>query len=201
MTEDPTSPGFWNTRYEAGTTPWDLGGVPAPLARHLATRPGRGASVLIPGCGSGYEVAAFTQAGFRVTAIDFSAPAVSRARATVGPARAGRIIEGDFFTHTLADAPFDFIYERTFLCALPPAWREKIVARAAALLKPGGTLAGIYFFEESTDGPPFGLAPGEADRLFDPLFRLVRDEPVAPAESLEFFVGRERWQERVRKFP
>ncbi len=196
MSEDPTAPGFWNERYAAARTPWDFGGVPAPLARYLAAHPGRGASVLIPGCGSGHEVTAFTQAGYRVTAIDFSPPAVAKARASVGSALAARIVEGDFFTHAFADAPFDFIYERTFLCALPPAWREKIVARTAALLKPRGTLAGIYFFGESEDGPPFGLAHTESARLFDYSFRLVRDEPVVPAESLEFFAGRERWQER-----
>ncbi|MBL9190174.1 MAG: methyltransferase domain-containing protein [Opitutaceae bacterium] len=201
MSEDPTAPGFWNERYLAARTPWDFGGVPPPLARYLATHPGRGATVLIPGCGSGYETAAFAQAGYRVTAIDFSPPAVAKARATVGPALADRIIEGDLFAHPLADAPFDFIYERTFLCALPPAWRERIVARTAELLKPGGTLGGIYFFEQSEDGPPFGLGPGEADRLFDAGFKLVRDEPVAAGESLAFFAGRERWQERTRRMP
>jgi SAM-dependent methyltransferase len=199
MTEDPTAPGFWNSRYEAGTTPWDFGGVPAPLTRHLAAHAGRGATVLIPGCGSGYEVVAFAEAGYRVTAIDFSVPAVARARRTVGPALAARIVEGDFFAHTFADAPFDVIYERTFLCALPPAWREKIVARQAALLRPGGLLAGLYYFEETDDGPPHGLAPGTAERLFDAPFQLERDELVAPAESPPLFAGHERWQERRRR--
>jgi SAM-dependent methyltransferase len=199
MSQDPTAPGFWNTRYAAGTTPWDFGGVPAPLARHLAAHPGRGASVLIPGCGSGYEVVAFASAGYRVTAIDFSPPAVAKARATVGAALAARIVEGDFFAHAFAEAPFDFIYERTFLCALPPAWREKIVARLATLLKPGGTLAGLYYFEATDDGPPHGLAPGEAERLFEARFQLERDAPVPPAESLPLFAGHERWQERRRR--
>ena len=199
MTDDPTARAFWNVRYEAGTTPWDQGGVPAPLARHLAAHPGHGARVLIPGCGSGYEVAAFTQAGYRVTAIDFSAPAVARARSTVGSALAPRILEGDFFAHPFADAPFDCVYERTFLCALPIERRETIVARTAALLKPGGKLIGIYYFGDSDDGPPFGLAPSDPVRLFDPSFQLVRDEPVVSEESLAFFAGHERWQERIRR--
>ena len=108
-------------------------------------------------------------------------------------------MEGDFFTHTFADAPFDFVYERTFLCALPIGRREAIVARTQALLTPGGKLAGIYFFGDSDDGPPFGLAPADTVRLFEPYFRLVRDELVVTEESLAFFAGRERWQERIRR--
>ncbi len=198
MSESSTHRAFWDERYLAQTTPWDLGGAPAALGRFLATRPGRGASVLIPGCGSGHEVAAFARAGYNVTAIDFSPPAVARARANAGAQLAGRIVEGDFFTHPFAEAPFDLVYERTFLCALPPAWRGRIVARAAALLKPGGTLAGLYFFGDASDGPPYGLAPDDAARLFDPSFRLVRDEAVPAAESLPIFAGLERWQERRR---
>ena len=199
MPENPASPQFWNPRYVAGRTPWDFGGVPAALIRYLDQHPGRGKRALVPGCGSGYEVAALAHAGYAVTAIDFSPPAVARARANVGAALAGRIVEGDFFTYEFADAPFEFVYERTFLCALPPALWPKIVARTAALLKPGGTLAGFYFFGEKDDGPPFGLAVDEAEKLFTAEFELVADEAVPPAESLPLFAGKERWQERRRR--
>ncbi len=114
--------------------------MPAPLARWLAAHPGAGARVLIPGCGSGYEIAAFAHAGYDVTAIDFSPSAVARARALVGAPLAARVLEGDFFRHEFAAAPFELIYERTFLCALPPADWPRIVERTAALLQPGGRL-------------------------------------------------------------
>ena len=193
---NPLQPAFWNTRYEAHRTPWDFGGVPPALARYLAARPGRGARVLIPGCGSGREIAAFAEAGYAVTAIDFSPPAVAQARENVGPRLAEAIVEGDFFTHDFAAAPFDLVYERTFLCALPTELWPKIVARSAALLKPGGMLAGIYFFGEKEDGPPFGLAPGEPAKLFDGEFVLVADQPIPTGESQPLFAGGERWQER-----
>lgn len=189
-------PEFWNPRYKAGTTPWDLGRVPPALERYLAAHPGRGASALIPGCGSGYEVAAFAAAGYAVTAIDFSPPAVARAKANLPPSLAERVVEGDFFTYDFPSAPFDIVYERTFLCALPPSLWATVIDRTAALLKPGGTLAGLYFFGQKTDGPPFGLEPKEPERLFARRFVLVDDAIVNTTESLPLFAGRERWQER-----
>ena len=197
--ENSALPGFWNSRYASARTPWDFGGVPAPLTRYLAAHRGNGGRALIPGCGSGYEIAAFAQAGYTVTAIDFSQPAVARARANVGDALAGRVIEGDFFTHDFADAPFDVVFERTFLCALPPSLWRQMITRTATLLKPGGVLVGFYFFGEKDDGPPFGLTPDEPAGLFDAEFVTVADRPVASAESLPLFAGRERWQERRKR--
>lgn len=199
VTTSPTDPDFWNTRYEAGRTPWDFGGVPAPLSRFLEKHPGNGAHVLIPGCGSGHEVMAFAGAGYNVSAIDFSPVAVARARGNVPPQLAASIVEADFFTHPFDRASFELIYERTFVCALPPELWPRIVARLASLLKPGGTLAGIYFFGDKDDGPPFGLSPDEPRPLFDAFFTLNDDQPIPASESLPLFAGRERWQERRRR--
>ncbi|MEO6244950.1 MAG: methyltransferase domain-containing protein [Opitutaceae bacterium] len=202
MPESPTDPVFWNQRYLAGQTPWDFGGVPLALRRYLAGASARrreSPRALIPGCGSGHEIAAFADAGYDVTAIDISSAAAARARAQTGARTGVQVIEGDFFTHVFPDGPFDCIYERTFLCALPPALWPRMVARYAELLRPGGALAGFYLFGEKEDGPPFGLATDEPERLFSAAFTLTRDEPVPAAESLEFFAGREHWQERIRK--
>lgn len=202
MPESSADPKFWNTRYAAGRTPWDFGGVPAALGRFVTTNAAtlrHGMRVLIPGCGSGYEIAAFAAAGCAVTAIDLSAVAVARVRREFGALASLRIVEGDFFTEKFSAAPFDLIYERTFLCALPPALWPRMVARTAELLRPGGVLAGFYLFGDKDDGPPFGLAPDEPAKLFAAHFDLARDEAVPPAESLAFFAGRERWQERTHK--
>src|SRR4051812_36873847 len=98
MAQDSSLPDFWETRYQAGVTPWDAGRVPPRLASFLAKEmSGRVADkVLIPGCGSGYEVAAFAEKGFEVTAIDFSQTAVQRAKAGLGKF-ADRVILTDFF--------------------------------------------------------------------------------------------------------
>src|SRR6266536_4130191 len=80
---DSTHPDFWTSRYLAGKTPWDFGGVPAALKSFLirSSAPGR---VLIPGCGFGYEVQAFHEAGYDVSAIDFSPAAVEQAKRVLG---------------------------------------------------------------------------------------------------------------------
>lgn len=199
MHSDPTHPDFWSPRYESGRTPWDLGRVPPALERFLAARPGRGQRVLLPGCGTGYEIAAFAAAGYDVTAIDFSPAAIARARDHLPPHLGAQIVQGDFFDFAFPRAPFDLIYERTFVCALPPAEWPRIAQRTADLLAPGGSLAGIYFFGDKDDGPPFGFAPGEAERIFGSASELIDDQPIPPDESPPLFANQERWQERRRK--
>lgn len=191
-----TRPDFWDQRFESGRTPWDFGGIPQALHSYLSSHP-HGGHALIPGCGSGYEIEAFAAAGYSVTAIDFSPSAVQKARARLDPALAERVVLGDFFTYDFADSPFDLIYERTFLCALPPDLWRAYADRVATMLKPGGVLAGLHFFGEKGDGPPFGFEPGEDETLFADRFILVNDQPVQ--DSLPIFSGRERWQERRRK--
>src|SRR5678815_1110685 len=80
---DSNQPDFWTVRYTAGKTPWDFGGVPLALKSFLA-RSSAPARVLIPGCGSGYEVQAFHTAGYDVTAIDFSPAAIDQAKRVLG---------------------------------------------------------------------------------------------------------------------
>ena len=193
--EDSTQPDFWNSRYAAGKMPWDLGGVPAALRSFLARAnpPGR---VLIPGCGSGYEVQAFHDAGFDVTAIDFSAAARERARRILGPLH-HCVIAGDFFTHDFTAQTFDLIYERTFLCSLPPARWPAYAQRMAELLQKGKILAGIFLYGEEPEPPPYPLTEAQAAELLGDDFDLVRSDPVS--DSLPLFAGMERWQEWRRK--
>ncbi|MBI5767631.1 MAG: methyltransferase domain-containing protein [Verrucomicrobia bacterium] len=190
-------PDFWDIRYAAGRTPWDFGGVPAAARAWIAALP-PDSRVLIPGAGSGYELRELASAGLDAIAIDFSPAAVERARQILGPALAPRVQLADFFADDFG-GPFDAIYERTFLCALPPSLRTAYAARMAELLKPGGVLAGYFFFDATPedDGPPWGLAAGEHVRLLGGSFTLEKDEAVA--DSLPLFAGKERWQEWRRR--
>jgi Thiopurine S-methyltransferase (TPMT) len=192
---DSSHPDFWTTRYAAGKTPWDFGGVPAALKSFLA-RSSVPNKVLIPGCGSGYEVQAFHAAGYDVTAIDFSPVAVDQAKRVLG-VLAERVILGDFFTHDFGQCPFDLIYERTFLCSMPPTRWPAYVNRMADLLSPEGRLIGIFLYgQRSLSGPPFPLTDTDAEQLFRRRFQLTRSEVVT--DSLPFFRDMERWQEWLK---
>ncbi len=192
---DSNQPDFWTVRYAAGKTPWDFGGVPLALTSFLerSSVPG---GVLVPGCGSGYEVQAFHAAGYEVLAMDFSPAAVEQAKRVLG-FLAERVLLGDFFTYDFGQRRFDLIYERTFLCSMTPSRRPEYVNRVAELLSPGGTLIGVFLYgQRSSSGPPFSLTDTDAQQLFRRHFKLVRSEVMT--DSLPLFRNMERWQEWLK---
>ena len=192
---DSNQPDFWTIRYAAGKTPWDLGGVPSALKSFLERSSGPG-RILIPGCGSGYEVQAFHAAGYDVSAIDYSPAAVDQAKRVLG-ILAERVVLADFFTHDFGPDRFDIIYERTFLCSMTPSRWPEYVNRMAELLVPGGSLIGVFLYGQSrSSGPPFPLTDREAEQLFKTRFELVRSEMVT--DSLPLFRDMERWQEWLK---
>ena len=184
---DPLDPSFWDERFAQGFTPWDRGGVPEQLRAFIAASPPR--TTLIPGCGTGYELAAFCDAGWDATAIDFAPRAVASAKAAVGQ-WAARVVEADFFAWTPPQA-LDLIYERAFLCAMPRALWPLVAARWAALLAPGALLAGYFFFDDAVKGPPFGIDRAGLDRLLSGSFTCIQD--CDAVDSIPVFRGKERW--------
>jgi len=188
--EDSCRPEFWDMRYATGETPWDFHGVPTALKAFLKTS--QAGSVLIPGCGAAYEVRAFHEAGWEVTAIDFSPVAVERARSELG-GLANRVVLGDFFTRDFGSQCFHVIYERTFLCALPSDLWPAYVNRMTQLLCPRGNLVGIFLYGEQAEPPPYPLSPEKARQLFKEKFSLMKTLPVS--DSLPMFAGNERWHE------
>jgi len=186
---DSTGAAFWDERFEQAFTPWDRAGIPLALRRFVEKAP-RPLTTLIPGCGLGYEVALLAEAGWNVTAIDFSPAAVAAAYQTLGPL-AEHVVEADFFTFQ-PPRPLELIYERAFLCALPPAMHGLIAARWAQLLPAGGLLAGFFFFGKTLSGPPFGIEPERLKVLLEPNFESI--EECAVDDSIAVFAGKERWQ-------
>jgi len=189
LASDSSRPDFWDTRYRGGVTPWDAGAVPVKLAAWIQGRPR--CRILVPGCGSGYEVGLFAERGDDVLGIDFSDAALDAARRTLGPL-AARLRKADFFA--LHEPPFDLVYERTFLCALPRARWPEWGRRIPALVRPGGRLAGFFFFDDNERGPPFGTSQRELDGLLGAAFEREEDEAIAPPQSVPVLAGKERWQ-------
>lgn len=189
MAQDSSRPDFWETRYRDHVTPWDAGRVPQDLVAHAA-KLSPGARILIPGCGSAYEALFLAERGFDVVAIDFSPAAVEAAQKQLG--RFGSAAKlADFFAFD-PGRPFDVIYERAFLCALPPKTWPGYPGRCAELLRAGGTIAGFWFFSDTPRGPPFGTSEVALGALMHPHFEIIEDKAVE--DSIEVFRGRERWQ-------
>ena len=150
-------------------------------------------NILIPGSGQDYRtIETFHGAGHQVTPIDFSPIAVDATKKAL-PVVADRIILGDFFTYKFEAAPFDLVYERTFLCSLPPRLWKDYARRVAQLLRPRGTLAGYFFYGKEPDPPPYRLTKSKAAEIFAARFDLQKSESVS--DSLSIFAGQEKWQE------
>ena len=194
----PELPDFWDHRFRHGVTPWEAGEAPAALrafaAGYAADEPkgaGRRPRVLVPGCGSACDALFLDRLGWNITALDFSSAAIETARATLGDDWRGSLLCADFFALD-PGTTFDVIYERAFLCALPRNRWPNYATQVAALLRPGGLLAGFFFFSDETRGPPFGIRPEQLEELLAPHFTRREDCPVG--DSLPVFAGRERWQ-------
>ena len=185
----PEHPDFWSKRFGEGITPWDAGRVPNAFAAFVARQPAP-LNTLIPGCGSAWEAAHLAEKGWPVTALDFSPVAVAAARKILGTA-AVDLVCADFFTFS-PRRPYQWLYERAFLCALPrklwPDWGRRV----AELLPPGGLMAGFFFIGDQLKGPPFGILPEQLDELLLPNFERIEDAAVD--DSIPVFSGRERWQ-------
>ena len=181
MAQDSSRPDFWDTRYRDGTTPWDAGGVPPRLLAWLENErsPMR---VLVPGCGSGYEVQAFAERGHDVLGIDFAEEVAKRSH----------VRKADFFQ--LGEPPFDLVYERTFLCALPRRLWDDWARKSAELVRPGGRLAGFFYLNDNERGPPFGIDAARLAALRGGNFDLIEDERVPAEQSVPVLAGHEVWQ-------
>lgn len=191
----PELPEFWDHRFRNGITPWDAGRVPEQFSQFIDRLDGppggqRRRRALVPGCGTGYEAGHLDSRGWETMALDFSAAALDAARRRL-PQFGGELRCADFFDFA-SDQPFDLIYERAFLCALPRSLWPGYAPRVAELLAPGGCLAGYFFIDETAlRGPPFGISAALLENFCKSHFTLIENLPAS--DSISPFSGRERW--------
>jgi SAM-dependent methyltransferase len=153
---------FWQQRFDAGQLPWDRGGTSPRLLAWLADGSLQPCRIAVPGCGSGHEVVALAQAGFEVTAIDYTPGAVAATEERLR--RAGvraRVVQADVLDWQPA-SPLDAIYEQTCLCALHPDHWVAYGTQLHRWLIPGGQLALLAMQapregarEGRIEGPPY----------------------------------------------
>lgn len=145
---------------------------------------------LVPGCGRAYAVQALARDGRHVTGLDIAPSAVAAAKKFLEEQRADAktysVAEGSFFD--LEDS-FNFAYDYTFLCALPPAMRLDWAKTYARIIAPGGVLVTVIFpIKPTTAGhpgtPPFELTEELVESLLVPHgFSLVFKKPLGPGEA------------------
>jgi SAM-dependent methyltransferase len=166
---------YWEELYQKGDTRWEKGEPSPGLVDFLAEQPQlRRGTVLVPGCGFGHDVRAWTKAGFDATGLDIapSANRLSKERTPEGLKANFKV--GNF----LADEPFerfDYVFEHTLFCAIEPPERDAYVAALKRWLKPEGIYVAVFYLIPDTDGPPFGTTRQEIKRRFSTDFELRED--------------------------
>lgn len=196
--------GFWETRYQAGVPPWDLGqaapGFLAWLEHHGTAVAGKRVAVL--GCGAGHDAIAFAQAGATVIGFDFAPAAIARAERNAATAD----VAAQFLNRNIFDlaaefpAQFDYVVEHTCFCAIDPSQRDRYVQLVHHILKPQGELLAIFFTHRRPGGPPFGSTPEQLHAHFHRHFHPFDLVPLAA--SLPKRQGEEHWgQGQARLIP
>ncbi|MCM2280481.1 MAG: TPMT family class I SAM-dependent methyltransferase [Bdellovibrionaceae bacterium] len=174
---------FWDKIYQTEDPGWELNqphpALPAFFAKLKLAR----SRILVLGAGSGNDAAFFASQGHIVTAVDFSAEAISRAQAKYGSLADLKFMQADAFQ--LPDSmygQFDLVFEHTFYCAVDPIRRNDIIKLWRRLLVDRGHLLGIFFVYDKPKGPPFGGSEWELRKrlqnAFNPLYWMrVKNSP------------------------
>ena len=116
--------------------------------------------------------------------------APSRRRVRNSAHHADVVEQADFFAYE-PPFPVDWVYERAFLCALPPDAAGLCGAHGRRCCVPARCSAGFFFLGATPKGPPFGIERAALDALLSPHFELVEEHEVSG--SIAVFAGRERW--------
>lgn len=173
---DPRQPEYWEQRYTSGDTRWDKGAPSPGLVDFLRANPDlpRG-RVLVPGCGVGHDVFAWAQAGFAAVGVDFAPSAIRQA---VQQARSlglkPTFSRRDFLRDSPA-RPFDWVFEHTLFCAIPPMCRTAYSDAVRRWLRPGGDFLAVHYMLCEPTCPPWPVSREEIERRFRPDFDLLAD--------------------------
>ena len=154
---------FWQERFDKGETAWDRGSASPQLLAWLEQGDIPPCRIAVPGCGSGWEVAALAQRGFDVVALDYTAAAVARTRALLdSQGLKAEVLQTDVL-HYQPVAAFDAVYEQTCLCAIHPEHWFDYAQQLQRWLRPQGELWVLFMQmvraaatqEGLIQGPPY----------------------------------------------
>ena len=149
-------------------------------------------SGIIPGCGRGYAVKAFSRDGRNILGLEISNTAANAAKeylSTVPQCQSSsfKISEESFFEY-IEKEKFDFAYDYTFLCAIAPSQRQAWAQKYAQILKPNGYLMTAVFpiggDVNSSAGPPYAMSVELVQLLLGPHgFRKIFEKELGVGEA------------------
>lgn len=162
---------YWSKRYKENKTAWDIGYPSTPLKEYIDQLEDKNIRILIPGAGNAYEAEYLYEQGFNnIFVLDISKHPLQALQKRVPNFPNDHLLQGDFFE---LENHFDLIIEQTFFCSFEPSKenRKAYAKKMNEILRPGGTLAGLWF-KHSLDkgGPPFGGSQEEYLEYFIPYF-------------------------------
>jgi thiopurine S-methyltransferase len=177
-------PQYWLNRWLENRTGFHLEGVNPLLERFWpnVAKPGTG-RVLVPLCGKSDDLRWLADRGHQVTGVELS-PLAAKAffnnqgiaftESTEPPFtvfRGERVTYyvGDIFDFTVEKAaPFDFLYDRAALIALPPTVRPRYVRHLETLMERSaqGLVISLEYDTSAMEGPPFSVPENEIGTLF-----------------------------------
>ena len=166
---------FWTRRYKDQQTGWDIGYPSLPITSYFDQVTDREARILIPGAGNAYEAEYLYRAGFeKVFVLDIARPPLDALQRRFPEFPGNQLLHGNFFEH---QGKYDYVVEQTFFCSFPPlpANRHAYARHIYELLRPGGTLVGLWFDFPLTDdleSRPFGGSKEEYLSYFEPFFEV-----------------------------
>ncbi len=169
--------GFWQQRWREQRIGFHVPAVNEALVRWWPTLGlAPGSRVLVPLCGKSLDLWWLRDAGHEVVGVELSDLACEQVFTERGavPHVALRgphvsrtvpgltVLKGDFFALKPAE-PFDAVWDRAALIALPPDLRLRYVARMAKLLSPSarGLLVTLEYDQTQRQGPPWAVMPDE----------------------------------------
>jgi len=184
---------FWDSIYQNKKAGWDLKS-PTPVFQRILKEKKiiNSGKLLILGSGYGYDAVEAAKAGYEVTAVDFSASAVSFARKLAKKEKVNvDFIQDDFFNFEVDNSSgFDAVYDYVTYCAINPARREEYAKLIKSLLKCGGVFIVLWFpVEERKDGSPFGINLKETELIFSKFLKLksstIEKDTIKPRKGRE----------------
>lgn len=184
---------YWNERYLTDDFGWDAGEITTPLKAYFDQLTDKNLRILIPGAGNSYEAEYLANNGFKnVFVCDLATEPLNNLKKRCAAINPDHLIHGNFFG--IENRQFDLVVEQTFFCAIDPALRKNYFEKMHALLKPGGTLAGVLFNDKlNVDKPPFGGNKEEYLGYFGNGFKINTLEKcynsIKPREGRELFIN------------